>query len=184
MKKTFLVIGLILIGAFVFAVETEPINSNLPGIDLNWDDSIYNNKDTVEFCLTTEDGKKFCLYHNIRKIEGFDSSDYKVFKDWSTTHVIRKWCEKSENDLYIRWNYTNGVIVHIETESPLYSTKRGIKVGDSINDIIEAYKEYSLYRSNKAISLNFANMIDEEIMILGFWIENDIVTKIEITIGT
>ena len=72
----------------------------------------------------------------------------------------------------------------METESSLYSTKRGIKVGDSINDVIEAYKDYNLYRSDKAISLNLANMIDEEIMILGFWLENDIVTKIEITIGS
>ncbi|MBO4704351.1 MAG: hypothetical protein J5647_01290 [Spirochaetaceae bacterium] len=159
-------------------------NTIVNDINLDWDDSAYNDKDTVEFCLTTADGKIFCLYHNIRKIDGFDSSIYNVFKDWSTAHNIRKWCEKTENDLYIRWNYTNGAIVHMETESPLYTTRRGIKVGDSINDVIEAYKEYKLYRSNEAISLNLANMIAEEIMILGFWLENDIVTKIEITIGT
>ena len=182
MKKYFSVIILILIA--VFAINAEPNNINLPDINVNWDDSAYNDKDTVEFCLTTEDGKQFCLYHNVRKVAGFDSSVYTTFKDWSTPQNIRKWCEKTENDLYIRWNYTNGAILHMETESPLYSTKRGIKVGDSINDVIEAYKEYNLYRSDKAISLNLANMIAEEIMILGFWLENDIVIKIEITIGT
>ena len=182
MKKYFSVIILILIA--VFAINAEPNNINLPDINVNWDDSAYNDKDTVEFCLTIEDGKQFCLYHNVRKVAGFDSSVYTTFKDWSTAQNIRKWCEKIENDLYIRWNYTNGAILHMETESPLYTTKRGIKVGDSINDVIEAYKEYKLYRSDKAISLNLANMIAEEIMILGFWLENDIVIKIEITIGT
>ncbi len=159
-----------------------------------WDDSAYDDKVTIEFSLSTEE-QNFCLYHNIRKIEGINLNNYSE---------INSWCKKRINDLNVIWNYRNGAILSLETESNIYKTKRGVKVGDSLSKVMDLYKQdsdvfvwnydtnsfdeidlkendiFSLYYSNEGISIDAANFIDEEIMTIIYYATDDLITKIEI----
>jgi len=100
------------------------------------------------------------------------------------------------------WNYKNGAILIIGTETTDYHTKRGIKVGDSSDKVIELYSqdckvyeydyeknEYKaivkqkspvmfMYISNSCISINATNMLEEEIMTISFLLKDGIVSKI------
>ena len=90
----------------------------------------------------------------------------------------------------------------VGTEDPRYSTKRGIKVGDSAEKIMEAYesdctikiKNYEtnkfevvsekespcmvLSKSNECISLNKGNALAEGMMTISYMLEDGVVTKI------
>ncbi|MBO4758658.1 MAG: hypothetical protein J5505_01220, partial [Spirochaetaceae bacterium] len=109
--------------------------------------------------------------------------------------------------LSITWNYENGGIIEMETKSPKYSTKRGIRVGDSLSDIIKVYENdaeiyeydyvnnkydlisanenalFRLYKAENRVSIDAGNAAAETIMEIDFQLENDIVTKIKILCG-
>ncbi len=130
-----------------------------------------------------------------------------IFKDWSTETQIARWHKQVKNELSIIWNYRNGAILIMETESSRYSTKRGIKVGDSLEEIISAYekdcdiyeydslnKKYNivkqdeknrfvLHKSENSISIDAANMIEEEMMEISFDLKDNSITKISILCG-
>lgn len=55
------------------------------------DDTLYNDRITIEFSLQDQDGRNFCLYHNIRSIKDWTSNDNKRY-----TELLRK---QEKNDL-------------------------------------------------------------------------------------
>lgn len=98
----------------------------------------------------------------------------------------------------------NGAILIMETESSNWSTKRGIKVGDSISKAYEIYAPdadiyeldeekrgfikikdnennlYILKQYDERIYIYIANLIDEEIMNIKLHHNDGIITKIEV----
>lgn len=172
--------------------------------DKNRDDSKYDDPKTLEFSLKDDKGRNLCLYHNIWKQPNIDFENHEVFKDWSTETKISKWVKQELDGLSVIWNYMNGAILIMETESPNWSTKRGIKVGDSIFKAYEVYASdadiyelneekttfvkvqdndnnlYILKIHDERIYIYIANLIDEEIMNINFHHTNDIITKIEV----
>lgn len=160
-----------------------------------WDDSAYDDKVTMEFSLYTEENQNFCLYHNIRKIEGIDLDNYTEINSWS---------KKNVNDLNIIWNYRNGAILSLSTESNIYMTKRGVKVGDPLSKVMDLYQQesdvfvwnydtnsfdeidmkeddlFSLYYAKEGITIDATNYIDEEIMTIIFYATDGLISKIEI----
>lgn len=170
----------------------------------NWDDSDYCDPRTLEFCLKNDKGINLCLYHNIRKQKGIDFEKYEVYADWSTDTKIRKWVKQDLDGVSVIWSYSDGVILKMETESSNWSTKRGIKVGDSISKVIELYasdatvsyynfetgesyviseKEKPLLflrEDNEGILVYVANLVAEEMMNIRFTQKDGIITKIEI----
>ncbi len=176
-------------------IESEDSGKN---ILLEWDDTIYDDKATIEFSLCNNDEEVFCLYHNIRKIPNINLENYLE---------IQYWCKKTINDLDVTWNYENGAILNLATESEKYKTKRGIKVGDPLSKVKELYAKdsdvynwnyendsfekesninnnlFSLYCSEEGCSIDAANLIDEEIMTIIFYAKEDNIYKIEILCG-
>ena len=168
---------------------------------------VYEDNPISEFCLIDENENKYCLYSDIREIDSFDSSNYdnyNVYKDWSTEDEIWKWCDFQNNDLYVLWNYTNGAILTITTESPKYKTKSNIKVGDNLQNVLKYYELYSdvyeynydnneyklitdkedntfsVLKSNEGVVVNATNWEEEEIMSLIFYSDDNIINKISI----
>lgn len=175
--------------------------------DKDNDDSEFDDPATIELCLKDDEERTFCLFHNIYKVKDFDAENYEVVAEWTTGEYSFRWCKQEKNDLSITWNYENGGIIRMETESPKYSTKRGIKVGDSLSNIMEAYGNdveiyeydyvneklnlisenknalFSWYKSKNRVSLNAGNMLAETIMAMSFYLEDDFITKIVILCG-
>ena len=147
------------------------------------DDSKYNDSTTLEFGLKDSKGNEYCLYHNVNNIKGFDSSNYEIVAKWKYV----TWVKKDKGDFSVTWNNTNGAIVILKTSNPAYASRRGIKVGDSISKINDAYKDCSLcqrkYKGKILVGFSKANLLEEEMMTLAFWTENGIVTNIEIVAG-
>lgn len=210
MKKliTILIILLVFIGVFAMGNSTKVQEPQIKETNLapneNWDDSAYDDPRTLEFCLKNDKGINLCLYHNIRKQKGIDFENYEVYADWSTDTKIRKWVKQDLDGVSVIWNYSDGVILKMETESSNWSTKRGIKVGDSISKVIELYasdatvsyynfetgesyviseKEKPLLflrEDNEGILVYVANLVAEEMMNIRFTQKDGIITKIEI----
>ena len=210
MKKLITILIILLVFTGVFAMgnstkEQEPqIKETNLAPNINSDDSAYDDPRTLEFCFKDDKGRCLCLYHNIRKQEGIDFEDYVVYADWSTETKIRKWLKQEIDGLSVIWNYSDGVILKMETESSNWSTKRGIKVGDTISKVIELYasdatvsyynfetgegyviseKEKPLLflrEDNEGILVYIANLIAEEMMNIRFTQKDGIITKIEI----
>ena len=167
---------------------------------INWDDSAYNDKVTLEFSLHDSKDHTYCLYHNITKIEDVDFAQQKdvPYSNWSKIEY---------DDFSVTWNDANGAIVHIETISQKWQTKRGIRIGDSTDKVFEVYAPDSdiyiynyedekyvikedkdenylyLKQSNEGIVINAGNMIEEEMMGLVFYLSDGVVTNIEIRCG-
>ncbi len=210
MKKliTILVILLVVTGVFAMGKSTKVQESQIKETNLtpneNWDDSAYDDPRTLEFNLKNDKGINLCIYHNIRKQKGIDFEDYEVYADWSTDTKIRKWVKQDLDGVSVIWNYADGVILKMETESSNWSTKRGIKVGDTISKVIELYasdatvsyynfetgegyviseKEKPLLflrEDNEGILVYVANLVAEEMMNIRFTQKEGIITKIEI----
>lgn len=210
MKKliTILIILLVVTGVFAMGKSTKVQESQIKETNLtpneNWDDSAYDDPRTLEFNLKNDKGINLCIYHNIRKQKGIDFEDYEVYADWSTDTKIRKWVKQEIDGLSVIWNYADGVILKMETESSNWSTKRGIKVGDTISKVIELYasdatvsyynfetgegyviseKEKPLLflrEDNEGILVYVANLVAEEMMNIRFTQKDGIITKIEI----
>lgn len=210
MKKliTILIILLVFTGVFAMGNSTKVQEPQIKETNLapneNWDDSAYDDPRTLEFCLKNDKGINLCLYHNIRKQKGIDFENYEVYADWSTDTKIRKWVKQDLDGVSVIWNYSDGVILKMETESSNWSTKRGIKVGDSISKVIELYasdatvsyynfetgesyviseKEKPLLflrEDNEGILVYVANLVAEEMMNIRFTQKDGIITKIEI----
>ena len=210
MKKliTILIILLVVTGMFAMGKSTKVQESQIKETNLtpneNWDDSAYDDPRTLEFNLKNDKGINLCIYHNIRKQKGIDFEDYEVYADWSTDTKIRKWVKQDLDGVSVIWNYADGVILKMETESSNWSTKRGIKVGDSISKVIELYasdatvsyynfetgesyviseKEKPLLflrEDNEGILVYVANLVAEEMMNIRFTQKDGIITKIEI----
>ena len=210
MKKliTILIILLVVTGVFAMGKSTKVQESQIKETNLtpneNWDDSAYDDPRTLEFNLKNDKGINLCIYHNIRKQKGIDFEDYEVYADWSTDTKIRKWVKQDLDGVSVIWNYMNGAILIMETESSNWSTKRGIKVGDTISKVIELYasdakvsyynfetgegyviseKEKPLLflrEDNEGILVYVANLVAEEMMNIRFTQKDGIITKIEI----
>lgn len=210
MKKliTILIILLVFTGVFAMGKSTkvqEPqIKETNLAPNINSDDSAYDDPRTLEFCFKDDKGRCLCLYHNIRKQEGIDFEDYVVYADWSTETKIRKWVKQEIDGLSVIWNYSDGVILKMETESSNWATKRGVKVGDPISKVLELYasdatvsyynfetgertviseKENPLLflrEDNEGILVYVANLVAEEMMNIRFTQKDGIITKIEI----
>ena len=172
--------------------------------DVNRDDSQYDDAKTLEFALKDDKGRNLCLYHNIWKQKNINFENHEVFKDWSTEKQVRKWVKQEIDGLSVIWNYMNGTILIMETESPNWSTKRGIKVGDSISKAYEIYApDADIYELNEdktafvnrydnknnlyilklhdtRIYIYIANLLEEEIMNINFHHKDGIITKIEV----
>lgn len=210
MKKliTILIILLVVTGVFAMGKSTKVQESQIKETNLtpneNWDDSAYDDPRTLEFNLKNDKGINLCIYHNIRKQKGIDFEGYEVYADWSTDTKIRKWVKQDLDGVSVIWNYADGVILKMETESSNWSTKRGIKVGDTISKVIELYasdatvsyynfetgegyviseKEKPLLflrEDNEGILVYVANLVAEEMMNIRFTQKEGIITKIEI----
>lgn len=175
--------------------------------DKDCDDSEFDDSATIELCLKDDEGRTFCLFHNLYKVKDYDTENYEIAAEWATGEYNVRWCKQDQNGLSITWNYENGGIIRMETESPKYSTKRGIKVGDSLSDIMEAYGNdveiyeydyvnkklnlisenenalFNWYKTKERVSLEAGNMLAETIMDMVFFLEGDCVTKIVILCG-
>ena len=214
MKKKINIFLVVLLITSVFAMGQQKTNQNsndyktelIP--DINSDDSAYDDPRTLEFCLKNDKGINLCLYHNIRKQSGIDFDDYEVYAEWTMQKKIIRWVKQELDGLSVIWNYMNGAILIMETTSSDWSTKRGIKVGDSISKVYEVYapdatiykwdyenkknvkvsekpnRLYFLQQSNESILVYIANLIDEEIMNIRFSQVDGIITKIEIFFST
>ena len=165
------------------------------------DDSLYDDQFTLEFSLHDET-RNFCIYHNIRNVEGYDIRDYEFSNYVKDGFEELAWCIIENEGVSVQWVDKTGVLVTIGTEDPRYSTKRGIKVGDSAEKIMEAYesdciikvKNYEtnkfevvsekeppcmvLSKSNECISLNKGNALAEGMMTISYLLEDGVVTKI------
>ena len=172
--------------------------------DPNFDDTKYDDDITIEFSLHRENGPEVILYHNLRNIEEIDWKTHEVFKDWSTPTEVSKWCKQEFSGIDLLWNYRNGAILKIVTESPEWITRHGIKVGDPIQKVSDfygkfsdifvynekenmyektvdnEYQEFSLLVSDDFQSLNAGNMVAEEMMTMVFHQKDGIICKIEI----
>ncbi len=172
--------------------------------DPNFDDTKYDDDITTEFSLHKENGVEFILYHNLRNIEEIDWKTHEVFKDWSTSTRVSKWCKQEFSGIDLLWNYRNGAILKIVSESPEWITRHGIKVGDPIQKVSDfygkfsdifvynekenmyektvdnEYQEFSLLVSDEFQSLNAGNMVAEEMMTMVFHQKDGIICKIEI----
>ena len=117
-------------------------------------------------------------------------------------------CFIEKNKISVLWNDNTGAILIMGTDDPMYSTKRGIRIGDSVEKIMLAYEndckveEYNytekkwvtlsekgypcmtLSKSNECISLNAGNPTDEEVMTLSYLLKDGMVTKIVIQCGS
>lgn len=173
-------------------------------VNKNFDDSIYDNEVILNFCLMNSNDISFCLYHNIRKIKDYDDSKKEKPEYFSSSNPFYTY---SYQDLFATWVYETGLITELITTSSEWSTKRGVKVGDPISKVVEAYGEdsnilvydyetekfsfaskkekpmFGLYTSNEGCSLNGSNMIDEENMCITFYAENGLISKIKVYIG-
>ena len=188
----------------ISTIETE-INdtyvNELEKVDyvIDTDDSPYDDATTTEFSLQNVYGQKCILYHNIRKIENLDYTNYKEYKDWETPYKTLEY-----SGISFMWVYDDGTILRMDTESPEWETKRGVKVGDPIEKVTDLYgpdsyifvwdyenKEYkkttfdenssfSLLVTNDFQSLNAGNKIEEEMMTMVFHQKDGIICKIEI----
>ena len=210
MKKIITFLLILLLSTSLYAMgdstkvqKTQNKQTNLAP-NINWDDSAYDDPRTLEFCFKDDKGRCLCLYHNIRKQKEIDFEDYEVFKDWSTETNIRKWVKQEIDGLSVIWNYMNGAILIMETESSNWFTGRGIRVGDPISKAYDAYVSdatlyqwdsvakksvkissnpnclYFLRQSDEGIIVYIANLIDEEMMNIRFSQKDGIITKIEI----
>ena len=210
MKKFITFLLILLLGTSLYAMgdstkvqKTQNKQTNLAP-NINSDDSAYDDHRTLEFCFKDDKGRCLCLYHNIRKQKEIDFEDYEVFKDWSTETNIRKWVKQEIDGLSVIWNYMNGAILIMETESSNWFTGRGIRVGDPISKAYDAYVSdatlykwdsvakksvkissnpnclYFLRQSDEGIIVYIANLIDEEMMNIRFSQKDGIITKIEI----
>ena len=172
--------------------------------DPNFDDTKYDDDITTEFSLHRENGPEVILYHNLRNIKEIDWKTHEVFKDWSTPTEVSKWCKQEFSGIDLLWNYDNGLILKIVTESPEWITRHGIKVGDPIQKVSDfygkfsdifvynekenmyektvdnEYQEFSLLVSDEFQSLNAGNMVAEEMMTMVFHQKDGIICKIEI----
>ena len=172
--------------------------------DPNFDDTKYDDDITTEFSVHRENGPEVILYHNLRTIEEIDWKTHEVFKDWSTPTEVSKWCKQEFSGIDLLWNYRNGAILKIVTESPEWITRHGIKVGDPIQKVSDfygkfsdifvynekenmyektvdnEYQEFSLLVSDDFQSLNAGNMVAEEMMTMVFHQKDGIICKIEI----
>lgn len=210
MKKLITILIILLVFTGVFAMgnstkEQEPqIKETNLAPNINSDDSAYDDPRTLEFCFKDDKGRCLCLYHNIRKQKKIDFEDYVVYADWSTETKIRKWVKQEIDGLSVIWNYSDGVILKMETESSKWATKRGVKVGDPISKVLELYasdatvsyynfetgegtviseKEKPLLflrEDNEGILVYVANLVAEEMMNIRFTQKDGIITKIEI----
>lgn len=135
-------------------------------------DSVYSGKNFDELCLIDFSGKQFLLNHNVRNIEGFNFENYEILNKWNNS--IKQQLE----NITIAWNYENGFLLHVETESKKVQTVRGIKVGDSLDKVKETYKDFNPRFYENSVALVFENMIDEELMFLVFYLEDDKVSRI------
>ena len=130
MKKliTILIILLVVTGVFAMGKSTKVQESQIKETNLtpneNWDDSAYDDPRTLEFNLKNDKGINLCIFHNIRKQKGIDFEDYEVYADWSTDTKIRKWVKQDLDGVSVIWNYADGVILKMETESSNWSTNR------------------------------------------------------------
>ena len=164
----------------------------------DWDDSVYDDNVTLEFSMHNKENQNFCLYHNIKKIESINLNNYIENGNW---------CTKFINDMNITWNYENGAILCMETSSCNYETKRGVKVGDLLSNVMDLYGPdsdisswdtssnsfisvdnkdnnlFMLFYANDGVSLNAGNIIDEEMMTILFYANEGVITKIEIKSG-
>lgn len=210
MKKIVSIFLTILLVTSVFAEESESKSDNPKttlGPDINWDDSDYDDARTLEFCLQDDKGRNLCLYHNIRKQKGIDFEDYEVFADWSTEKAIRKWVKQEIDGVSVIWSYSEGSVLKMETESPNWETKRGIKVGDSISKVKDLYSPDAsvsyinfetgekldiskktnpllfLREDKEGILLYVANLFAEEMMYIRFTQKDGIITKIQVYIN-
>ncbi|MBP5176146.1 MAG: hypothetical protein J6Y16_11045 [Treponema sp.] len=165
------------------------------------DDSLYDDEFTTEFSLHDEK-RNFCIYHSVRNVNEYDIDDYEIFNYVKSRGEEFVWCFQEKEDISIEWVEDTGVIVTLGTDKPRYATKRGIRVGDSAEKVMGAYKddcivkEYNytekkwevvsekeypcmlLSKSNEWISLNIGNDRAEGMMTISYLLENDVVTKI------
>ena len=132
MKKNVLTTVLFLLVCFLNAENDLPY-------DLNADDSQFNDSVTLEFCLQDSKKNNYCLYHNVRKIKNFNYDNFEIFKEWTIKTEKIRWDKQENSDLSVTWNHKNGAILFLETSSPDYSTKRGVRVGDPISKFKQVY---------------------------------------------
>ena len=89
-----------------------------------------------------------------------------------------KW---KELDLqYIKFT---GLITSIICESNLYTTPRGIGVGDSVSNIYKVYPKEKAYISKNKVEYDLGNASVEAMMALNFYNDGKRITKIEIMEG-
>jgi len=166
------------------------------------DDSLYDDEFTTEFSLHDET-RNFCIYHNVRNIKNYTIDDFEIYHYVNAGNMGEfVWSFQETEGISVEWVDDSGAIVKIGTEDSRYSTKRGIKVGDSAEKIMEAYeddctvekynyddekwetvseKEYPcmlLSKSNECISLNIGNDRAEGMMTLSYMLEDGVVLKI------
>lgn len=106
--------------------------------------------------------ESFKIQHgDYEKPENIRYREYLVFEDYAVGTDLQK-----------------NEVVYIETESPEIETSKGIKVGDSIDKVIEVYGD-KYYKSGEMGQGQTINYVDRNDGIhLQFWLSEDRVEKI------
>lgn len=92
--------------------------------------------------------------------------------------------KSQSNSIHIEWLKGPGTILRVLVNEPDFVTRRGVKVGDSVDVLNLAYGIENGYRSKDRIEFDLGNQDAEAIMALVFYIENSMIVQIEITQGT
>ncbi|MBE5938726.1 MAG: hypothetical protein E7265_11980 [Lachnospiraceae bacterium] len=152
--------------------------------------------DNIYTTIGGEDEKKtqaeteFCLISESTIIELNSDLSELLMKP---THVEKgsgdgfKWTDNKYEDVEIRAQISDdnkSIINKISTESAVYETTRGIKVGDNTKKLKELYKEYLTY-SESIERKYYVYDPDNDIGFkrIFFYVENDVINKIIIEDG-
>lgn len=132
-----------------------------------------------ELLLQSEDGMKFKLNADMSTISKEPISEIEGRGDGF------HWKEYTYEDIFVKAliedNNTTGIIL-ISTTSNNYRTPRDIKVGDTLQDLQEKYKD-ELTKANSDETYYIYKPQDVGFNRIYFYIENDIITEIKLENG-
>lgn len=166
----------------------------------------FNDALLTEFSFVDEACKRFNLYDDIKLNSDFNIENPDVFKEPKDPESLDRLVRKENNGLRVTWNDYDGTIVMMETESPLYTVYRGIRVGDAYSKVLDLYESdsnvyqydpaenkytkisevpsamFATYISDEGATINAVNVSREEIMTIIVHNTDGIVSKLEVQI--
>lgn len=113
---------------------------------------------------------------------GYNISEAVISYTDENDDYYSRYAQKWES-LYLEWVKGNSIIFRIIVDGDGYESSRGIKVGDTVSDINNAYGENIGYRSDSEIEFDLGNPDQDTTMALIFYLKNNVVERIELMHG-